>query len=215
MHRKRVLGLLFSLSVIAPILLLRVLGHYDPAKLQAWLQSLGFVAPLMFIGLYVVATLLILPSTALNLMAGALFGLGWGTLWASCGAVLAAIAAFIFTRTWGRQLIQQRFSGMWQKMDAEIKEGGFFYIFAIRLLPIIPYGIVNFTAGLTSIRFRDYLGGTLVGTVPGILPFVLLGNSGLKALNTGEWLPVALALTFAGFLVAGSTWYRRHRMKSS
>jgi uncharacterized membrane protein YdjX (TVP38/TMEM64 family) len=209
MRKKQFWGLLFTLSILTPILLLRAIAHYEPADVQAWIQKWGFWSPLLYIILYVVATLLILPSTALNLSAGALFGPWQGTLWASLGAILAAIAAFAFTRTWGQRWTQRRFQATWQSLNREIQQGGVSYMFAIRLLPIIPYGIVNFAAGLTSISFRDYLTGTLLGTVPGILPFVWLGSSGFKALSTGEWLPVAIALTLAGGLVLGATWYRR------
>ena len=64
---------------------------------------------------------------------------------------------------------------------------------------------------MTSISFKDYLIGTALGTVPGILPFVLLGSSGLKAIRTGEVLPLVGALALIGMLVGGSTWYRRRR----
>jgi uncharacterized membrane protein YdjX (TVP38/TMEM64 family) len=84
-------------------------------------------------------------------------------------------------------------------------------MFAIRLVPIMPYGLVNFAAGLTSVTFKDYLIGTVLGTVPGILPFVLLGSSGLKAIRTGEMMPLVGTLALLGMLVAGSTWYRRRR----
>ena len=92
-----------------------------------------------------------------------------------------------------------------------MRQGGLFYIFAIRLLPIIPYGLVNFAAGLTSIRFRDYLIGTILGTVPGVLPFVMLGSSGLQAMRTGDILPLVSSLALIGLLVGGATWYRRRR----
>lgn len=134
-----------------------------------------------------------------------------GTVWTSIAALLAAVLAFAFTRTVGRQIITDRLAGRWQAMDAEIRLGGVFYLFAIRLLPIIPYGLVNFAAGLTSIRFRDYVLGTALGTVPGILPFVLLGSSGLKALRTGDMLPLLGALSLTGLLVASATWYRHRR----
>ncbi len=83
-------------------------------------------------------------------------------------------------------------------------------MFAIRLLPIIPYGLVNFSAGLTSIRYRDYLIGTVCGTVPGILPFVMMG-AGLQSLSQGDIFPLMLAFALTGMLVGGATWYRRHR----
>jgi uncharacterized membrane protein YdjX (TVP38/TMEM64 family) len=90
-------------------------------------------------------------------------------------------------------------------------QGGLFYMFAVRLQPIIPYGLVNFAAGLTSVRFRDYLLGTILGTVPGVLPFVMLGSYGLRALRTGDFLPLIGALLLAAILVGGATWYYRRR----
>lgn len=188
-----------------------LLGGIDPKQLQVWLDQAGIWAPLIYIALYTVATILVLPSTALNLTGGAIFGPWLGTLWTSVAAIIAAVVAFAFTRTVGRDVITQRLAGRWQAMDAEIRQGGLFYMFAIRLLPIIPYGLVNFAAGLTSIRFRDYLLGTVLGTVPGILPFVMLGSSGLQAMRTGNVLPLMGSLGLTGLLVGGATWYRRRR----
>jgi uncharacterized membrane protein YdjX (TVP38/TMEM64 family) len=188
------------------------LGKLDPAVLQAHLQQAGAWAPIAYILLYVLGTLLMLPSTPLNLSGGALFGVQWGTAWTSIAAILAAIVAFAFTRTWGREAIAHRFTGRWQTLDAEIRQGGVFYIFALRLLPLLPYGLVNFTAGLTSIRFKDYLIGTAVGTVPGILPFVMLG-AGLRAMTQGDLLPLMAASGLLGILVGFTTWYRRTKRR--
>lgn len=188
-----------------------LLGGIDPAELQARIKAAGSWAPTIYVALYVVATVLVLPSTALNLTGGVVFGPWLGTIWTSVGAIIAAIAAFAFTRTVGREAVAKRLAGRWQAMDAEVCRGGVFYMFAIRLVPIMPYGLVNFAAGLTSISFKDYVVGTTLGTVPSVLPFVLLGSSGLKALRTGDILPLVGALALTGILVAGSTWYRRRR----
>jgi len=188
-----------------------LLGGINPVQLQAWLNQAGIWAPIIYIVLYSVATVLVLPSTALNLTGGAIFGPWLGTLWTSIAAVIAAVVSFAFTRTVGREIIAQKLANRWQSMDAEMRQGGLFYIFAIRLLPIIPYGLVNFAAGLTSIRFRDYLIGTILGTVPGVLPFVMLGSSGLQAMRTGDILPLVSSLALIGLLVGGATWYRRRR----
>jgi uncharacterized membrane protein YdjX (TVP38/TMEM64 family) len=187
------------------------LGGIDPEHLERGLQQAGIWAPIVYIVLYIIATLLILPSTALNLTGGAIFGPWLGTFWTSIAAVIAAVVAFAFTRTIGREWVAQKLAGRWQAMDAEIHQGGLFYMFAIRLLPIIPYGLVNFTAGLTSVTLKDYLIGTILGTIPGVLPFVLIGSSGLKAFSTGDVLPLIGALTLTGLLVGGATWYRRRR----
>lgn len=188
-----------------------VLRAISPQQIQAWVQTAGPGAPLLYISLYVVATLLILPSTALNLSGGAVFGPWLGMLWTSVAALIAAVVAFVVARTIGRDWFARRLAGRWQALDAEIRLGGLFYMFAVRLLPILPYGFVNFAAGLTAVTFKDYLLGTALGTVPGILPFVLLGSSGFTAVTTGNMLPLVVSLALIGLLVTGATWYRHRR----
>ncbi len=207
--------LLTIICIVATGGAIYLLGGVNSAQIQAWLSSVGIWSPIIYIALYVLATVLVLPSTVLNLTGGAVFGAVWGTLWTSLGAIIAAVVAFAFTRTVGRESVAKRLSGRWQAMDAEVRQGGLFYMFAIRLVPIMPYGLVNFAAGLTSISFKDYILGTTIGTVPSVLPFVLLGSSGLKALNTGDVLPLVGALALTGILVGGSTWYRRRRNSAS
>jgi uncharacterized membrane protein YdjX (TVP38/TMEM64 family) len=195
--------------IIATVIGVVLLGGIDRAELQLWLHQMGGWAPILYILIYSIATICILPSTPLNLTGGAIFGSVWGTVWTSVAAILAAVLSFAFSRTVGRKLVEQKFAGKWASLDREIDRGGFFYMFAIRLLPLIPYGLVNFTAGLTSIKFRDYFFGTLLGTVPGILPFVMMG-AGLTALKQGDVFPLLVALALTGMLVGTATWYR-HR----
>lgn len=196
--------------ILATGIIVPTIGGIDAQELEAWVSRVGVLAPVIYILLYIVGTWLILPSTPLNLAGGAVFGVWWGTLWTTIAAMIAAIAAFIFSRTVGRKFISQKFAGRWDAVDGEIRQGGLFYMFAIRLLPIIPYGIVNFIAGLTSIKFKDYLIGTLLGTLPGVLPFVMIG-AGMTQLSQGKILPLLCALTLVAILVAAATWYRRQR----
>ncbi|NJL56053.1 TVP38/TMEM64 family protein [bacterium] len=202
---------LFWLTVAATfttVVAMHTLGGIDQVKLQEQLEDAGVWAPIIYIIAYTIATLLMMPSTPLNLTGGALFGTWLGTLWTSIAAIIAAVIAFGFSRTVGRSKIAHWLTGRGQRMDLELKKGGLFYIFAIRLLPILPYGLVNYTSGLTSVSFRDYAIGTALGTVPGVLPFVLLGNSGLQAVRTGDVVPLLIAMGAIGTLVLVATWYR-------
>lgn len=208
--RSELLKLILFCGIIT-VIAFYVIGNFDSERLQTQLKQMGIFAPILYILVYTVATILILPSTALNLLGGAFFGVWWGTLWTSIAAITAAIVTFTFTRTVGRKWVKKKLAGRWKVIDAEIRQGGLFYLFSIRLLPIIPYGLVNFTSGLTSISFKDYLIGTTLGTVPGLLPFVMLGSSGLKAVKTGEILPLIMALSLIGVLIFGANYYRRHR----
>ena len=214
MNLKRGLLLLTVICIVVTGIAVYFLGGINPESIQSWLRKAGIWAPIIYIIIYSISTILLLPSTALNLTGGAIFGPWMGTVWTSIAAIIAATIAFIFTRTVGREAIKKRLAGKWEAMDAEIRQGGIFYMSAIRLLPIIPYGLVNFAAGLTSVTFKDYLLGTMIGTVPGVLPFVMLGSYGLKALKTGDILPLIGALSLIGLLVGGATWYRRHRSLS-
>ncbi|MDJ0703740.1 MAG: TVP38/TMEM64 family protein [Leptolyngbyaceae cyanobacterium MO_188.B28] len=209
--QKKVLVFIALACLAATAAVMWGMGGVNIDKMQILLERAGFWAPIIYIAIYAFATILVLPSTALNLAGGALFGPWIGTLWTSVGAIIAAIIAFSFTRTIGRTLVEKRLGSSWRTLDDEIRLGGRFYMFSMRLLPIIPYGLVNFAAGLTSIRFRDYVIGTALGTPPGALPFVMLGSSGMKTLQTGDVLPLVGALTLIGLLVGGATWYRRSR----
>lgn len=212
MTLKKGILLLAVVCIVATALAVRLLGLVDQVELQAFIERAGVWAPIVYIAIYIVATSLLLPSTALNVTGGAIFGPVWGVVWTSIGAVLAASLAFLFTRTIGHDFISKQFSHRrWPSMDEEVRRNGVSYIFAIRLLPIFPYGLVNYVAGLTPISFKSYLLGTIPGTVMGVFPFVLIGSSGLKAMQTGKLLPLVLALALTGLLTVAATWYRRRR----
>lgn len=210
MKTKNVLLLITIICIVATGLGVFLLGGIDQQQLQNILKKLGVWAPIIYILFYTIGTILILPSTPLNLSGGAIFGIWWGTLWTTLAAIIAAVIAFYYSRTIGREFIAHKFAKKIVAIDAEMQQGGLFYMFAIRLLPIIPYGIVNFAAGLTSISFRDYFTGTILGTLPGILPFVMMG-SGLKSITQGDILPLMVALGLTSTLIGGATWYRRRR----
>jgi uncharacterized membrane protein YdjX (TVP38/TMEM64 family) len=209
---KTLVLLLTMVSLVLTVAGAYWLGGIDRTVLANWLAKQGFWAPLLYVLAYVLATFLLLPSTPLNLSGGAVFGTFWGTCWTTIGAVLAAALSFWFSRTVGRQWVQRRFGSRWQQLDQEIAAGGFFYIVAVRLLPLLPYGLVNFGAGLSGVKFRDYLWGTMLGTTPGLLPFVMMGD-GLTDLRRGDLWPITLSSALIGLTVGGATWWRQRRSK--
>lgn len=183
------------------------MGGVKPEVLRDGVTKLGIFAPIIYIFLYGIGTILLLPSTPLNVSGGLIFGFTWGLFWTAIAAIFAAIISFIYARFLGQNWVKQRFGNYLQTLDGEIEKGGMWYIFAIRLLPLIPYGIVNYGAGLTSVTGRDYIFGTVLGTIPGILPFVMMG----AGLAQGNMLPVTIALSLAGLLLAGATWFKNRK----
>lgn len=214
MRRKRI-ALLAAVAFAAAALAAGRFIGFDAHLLGAALQRAGAWAPALFILCYALATSLLLPATPLNLLAGAAFGPLAGVLLASAGAHASAVANFALARSVGRRGAAERLTKRWPSVGAELRRGGAWYVFAMRLLPLIPHGVVSYAAGVSPIRFRDYFWSSLPGTVFGILPFVLIGSSGMRVLRQGSVLPLAGALCAAGVLVLAARLYRRSRIHTT
>ena len=187
------------------------MADIDSEKLSTWLSQQGKWAPIIYTLIYALGTILLLPSTPLNISGGVLFGLYQGTLWSSIGAIIAALITFAFTRTVGRDLVVQRLGNKWKAVEADIHHQGFIYLFAIRLLPILPYGIVNLAAGLTPVTWRDYTLATVFGTVLGLIPFIAIGSYGADVVQGGSFWGLIAAIALVILLILGAIWYRQRR----
>lgn len=177
-------------------------------QIQKVVLDTGEWGYVIFVLAYTIATLMILPVTALNIAGGAIYGGIQGLFLTSFGALLSAIIAFALARCFGDKFI--RINERWSKVSKHLVAGGLTYAFAARLLPIIPYGVVSFAAGLSPIKQRDYLLGTLFGTPLGIAPFVFLGSTGVKVLSIHDVFPFLLSSMAIAVLVGVATWYRQH-----
>ncbi|WP_247215010.1 TVP38/TMEM64 family protein [Synechococcus sp. C9] len=174
--------------------------------LTHWVEQTGTWGAGLYILVYLVTTLALLPTTPLNLTAGLLFGPGWGLLWSVVGAMLAAVVGFALARGVGQGWVKRRLGRHWGRLQKHLHRRGGWVLFWVRLLPIFPYGLVNYGAGLVGISWRDYLLTLVPGTVVGVAPVVWLG-SGLQTGGSG-WLGLGLAL--AGLLWwGGRAWSRR------
>jgi len=169
------------------IVLIFVIYFFTPVKhyfsrenldvLKGMVQSQGVWAPLVFIGLYIFASILFLPGSILTLLAGLIFGIWKGTLYVTIGANLGALAAFLIARYFGRGAVEGFLQGRMGRLDEKIKAGGFTVVLWLRLVPIFPYNLLNYAFGLTNVRLKNYLLGNLLGMFPGIFVYVSLGNA--------------------------------------
>ncbi|MBS0420969.1 MAG: TVP38/TMEM64 family protein [Proteobacteria bacterium] len=155
-----------------------------------WTAGHREVAALAFIGLYVLATVGLVPGLILTLAAGALFGLWLGTLTVSAGSVLGATAAFVLGRTLARDWVRRRVEG-WPRihaLDRALGTRGFWIVLLTRLSPVFPFNLLNYTYGITAVRPRDFIVASWLGMLPATIAYVYAGSvaSSLAEALTGH-----------------------------
>lgn len=155
----------------------------------AWIDSLGLIAPVAFIVLYVIITVAFLPASVVTLGAGVVFGVVKGSLFVFIGAMLGATAAFLVGRYIARDWVSRKVASndKFQAIDEAIAREGRKIIFLIRLSPAFPFNLLNYALGLTKVSLKDYILGT-TGIIPGTIMYVYLGSlaGNLATLGAGE-----------------------------
>ncbi|MDP5275793.1 TVP38/TMEM64 family protein [Chengkuizengella axinellae] len=187
--------LLFALLVAVGITILFVfdLRRFTPENIRDFILSFGVWAPILYIFLYTVRPLIFFPAIVLTLSGGYTFGPWWGTLYDLIGATMGACLAFIIARTLGRETIERWLGDKIKKMDDISEEKGFKTILFIRLVPLIPFDVINYGAGLSKVKLKDYALATLIGILPGAFAYNYLGAS-FHNFSTEFYFAIALVL---------------------
>ncbi|PIV33401.1 MAG: pyridine nucleotide-disulfide oxidoreductase, partial [Lysobacterales bacterium CG02_land_8_20_14_3_00_62_12] len=147
---------------------------------------------------YVVATALFLPGTMLLTIAGgALFGWVTGTLLVSFASTLGAVIAFLGSRFLLRDWVQARFGARLAEVNAGIERDGGFYLFSLRLIPVLPFFIINLLMGLTPMRTGTYAVVSQLGMLPVSATFALAGTQLARIESTRDILSPTLLGSFA------------------
>lgn len=208
--RKRLGGMAVALVVAAAAAVLLV----GPVRedLVEFVDGLGAKAPLAFVVLYAVLSLALVPGSLLTIAAGVLFGPLLGTVLAVVGGAVGATGAFLIGRRLGRVHVQRIAGKRIREMDRWLVDYGAVTIAVVRIVPGVPYSLLNYTAGVTGISTRDYVAGTTVGLVPGALVYAAFGGT-IDAPGSPAFL--ASVAGIALFLAAGAgaeRWLRARRL---
>ncbi len=144
----------------------------------AWIRGAGVTGMLLFAFAYVLACVLFLPGSILTLGAGFAYGVGAGTplVWLSANA--GAALAFVLGRTLLRGWVALRVNAnpRFAAIDRAVGQQGFKIVLLTRLSPVFPFNLLNYAFGVTRVRFRDYVLGSLLGMLPGTVMYVYLGS---------------------------------------
>ncbi|KAM3093961.1 TVP38/TMEM64 family protein [Phormidesmis sp. 146-35] len=142
-----------------------------------WIQNLGTVGAVVFIGLYILATVLLIPGSILTLGAGVVFGVALGTIYVFIGATIGATLAFLIGRYLARGWVAKRIAShdKFSAIDAAIAREGLKIVLLTRLSPVFPFVLLNYALGITQVSLRDYVLGC-VGMIPGTMMYVYIGS---------------------------------------
>lgn len=206
-----------TLRPSAPLVL--PLAAFHPQQLLqsglTWIDGLGPIAAIAFIGVYGLATVALFPGSILTFGAGVLFGVVWGSIYVFLGATLGATAAFLIGRYLARAWVKQKIARYpkFQAIDHAVQREGLKIVLLTRLSPAFPFVVINYAYGITGVRLRDYLWGCL-GMIPGTVVYVYFGSlaGSLATLGTTttthpgwQWAlrGVGLLITLGGAIYMG------------
>ena len=168
-----------------------------PQQIQDTVSQCGSWAAAAYIGLFTLLPAFFFPVAVLALAGGLLFGLVWGSIYTFLGAILNCSVMFLLARYVGRekvaQLIQSKLSPLWQsRLQALNSSGGFILLIVLRLIPAVPYNLINYAFGLTSMSYRTYIIGSALGIIPGTLAFINIGDKALDVTSPDFWIAIGL-----------------------
>jgi uncharacterized membrane protein YdjX (TVP38/TMEM64 family) len=187
-------------------------------SLIAWVGQLGWVAPLVFIACYAIATVFFLPGLLFTLAGGVLFGPLFGTLYNLTGATIGATLAFITSRYIAHDWAAQRTGKRLRQLVEGVEEEGWRFVAFVRLVPLIPFNLLNYALGLTGIRLSHYIITSFIFMAPGGAAYTYLGYAGREVAGNGEdvikkvLLAIAVIATIA-FVSRIMLRLRRNRVK--
>jgi len=171
----------------------------DLARLEALVDSAGALGPMAYMALYALATVLFLPGALFGIAGGALFGPVWGSVWNLIGATVGATLSFLAARFLAAGWVERRAGGVVKRLVQGVEAEGWRFVAVTRLVPFVPFNILNYALGLTRIRLDHYVLASFVCMVPGTVAYTWLGHAGKEALG-GNASAVRYALLALGLL---------------
>ncbi len=168
------------------------------ARLQAWQQNHPLALAAIFFAVYVAVTALSLPLAVwMTLAAGALFGFWQGFVIVSFAASIGATLAFLAARYLLRDSVRSRFGARLATIDAGIARDGAFYLFSLRMIPVVPFFVVNLAMGLTGISTRAFYIASQLGMLAGTAVYVNAGTQLGKLTSLSGILSAPILISFA------------------
>ncbi len=200
MKKSRLLSLFVLLVFIGLIV---YIGFFaDKSYIKAvlnWVGNQGILGVFVFIGIYIIATVLFIPGALITLSGGALFGPYLGTVYNLTGATIGALIAFLISRYYSGVFWQNKFDSKLKPIVDGVNKEGWRFVAFVRLVPIFPFNALNYLLGLTKIPVRQYVFTSFICMIPGGAAYTYFGHAA-KEIAAGDKKTLEVILISIGFI---------------
>ena len=174
----------------------------DATVIQNWIEEADNAAPLLFMLVYIVGTVFFFPGAVLTLLGGALFGPVLGTVYNLTAATIGAMLSFLVSRYLASDWVEKKTGGRLKQLINGVENEGWRFVAFTRLVPLFPFNLLNYSLGLTKIKFSHYSIATYIFMLPGAIAYTYLGYIGKEAATGGDGLiqKAMLALALLGLV---------------
>lgn len=183
--------------------------HISMRYLKDYILSYGNFAVVVFIIIYSLKpVVLVIPTSLLSILAGNIFGPIYAFVLSMIGCFFSASLAFFLAHMLGKPFVDKILRGKIFKLDNRIEKHGFLIMLLMRLSFVFPYDPLSYAAGLTKMRYTDFILGTMLGIIPEMLSYSFMGKHLNRPFSVKMLIPIAAML---GVAVTASYIYRRYK----
>lgn len=178
-------------------------GAFDPTEVETWVSNAGLLGPILFMLIYAVGTVLMVPGPIFVLVGGALYGPIYGTFYSLTGVMIGSAIAFFIARFIAADWLERKIGGRLKRLKEGVEEEGWRFVAFLRLVPVFPAIVLNYALGLTRIKFSHYFIASYICKLPSVAAYAYVGHVGLEAMNQGDNLVVnvLIVMSLMGFVV--------------
>lgn len=190
------LGCLFVIALVLAWRYTPLSNLTDPQVLRAAAVSMAesYWGPVVVIGVFIAGGFVLFPLTILIAVTAGAFGPWLGLLYAAAGAVASSLTTYLVGARVGKPALRRFVGPRLNRVTRRIAEKGVLAVAAVRLVPVAPFTVVNLVAGASGIRFTDFLLGTALGLLPGLIVLSSLGNQIFRVLADPGWGDILIFL---------------------
>ncbi|EJO5346309.1 TVP38/TMEM64 family protein [Clostridium botulinum] len=188
-----------GLIIIVVVMVLLTHGHtirrMNIRRMVRLIRSFGKFSAICFLIVYALKPLvLVIPASMLSLVGGILFGPVEGFILNMLGFLLSGTLAFSLSRFLGKTFVDKILKGKAVELDNNIEKEGFKIIFLLRFPPIFPYDPISYASGLTKMKYKHFVFGSLLGVIPETLCYSYMGKNVMNPCTTKFIVPLVLVI---------------------